>query len=404
MTAPVVVVGIGADGWDGLSPAARREIETAEVLMGSARQFALVSTSAERITWPSPLLPALPGLLAGYRDRRICVLASGDPMFHGIGSTLVRILGPENVKVLPSPSSVSLACARMGWPVERTHVISAVGRPLATLNAALRPGERLLILGADPARVATLLINAGYGESPFSVLELLGAPDEQLRHTTANGWAIWGDTPDPLNIVAVECFPDPGTPTPPRVPGLPDETFDHDGQLTKREVRAVTLGLLGTDGILWDIGAGAGSIAIEWLRAHPAATAIAIERDPARATRITRNAETLGTPTLRVLTGTAPDVLTALTTPPTTIFIGGGLTTPGLLDHCWSSLHPGGRLVANAVTLESEAVLSTWYGHLGGDLFRLSINRAAPIGDFTTWRPQLPVTIWSVTKPSEEPR
>ncbi|GIH28591.1 precorrin-6Y C5,15-methyltransferase (decarboxylating) [Acrocarpospora phusangensis] len=404
MTYPVVVVGIGADGWDGLSPAARREIESADVLMGSARQLALVATYAEQVTWPSPLLPALPGLLAGYGGRRVCVLASGDPMFHGIGSTLVRILGRENVRIVPSPSSVSLACARMGWPVERTHVVSAVGRPLAALNAALRPGERLLVLGADPARVAELLINAGYGESPFSVLELLGAPGEHVRHTTAAGWAIWGDDPDPLNIVAVECLAAPGTPVPPRVPGLPDDSFDHDGQLTKREVRAVTLGLLGTDGILWDIGAGAGSIAIEWLRAHPTGTAIAIERDPARATRIADNAESLGTPALRVLTGSAPDALTALTIPPTTIFVGGGLTTPGLLDQCWTRLSPGGRLVANAVTLESEAVLTTWYGRLGGDLLRLSVSRAAPIGAFTTWRPHLPVTIWSVTKPSEDPR
>ncbi|GAA0444781.1 precorrin-6Y C5,15-methyltransferase (decarboxylating) [Acrocarpospora corrugata] len=399
----MVVVGIGADGWDGLSPSARREIESAEVLMGSARQLALVATGAERVAWPSPLLPALPGLIEAYRDRRVCVVASGDPMFHGIGSTLIRLLGAENVRVLPSPSSVSLACARLGWPVEHTHVISLVGRPISTINAALRPGERLLVLGAtDPGVVAALLVDRGYGESTFTVLELLGARGENIRRTTAAGWAIWGDSPDPLNIVAIECVASPGTTALPRVAGLPDDAFEHDGQLTKREVRAVTLGLLGTDGLLWDIGAGAGSIAIEWLRAHPTGTAVAVEHDPVRAARITKNAQNLGTPGLRVLTGSAPDILRGLSAPPSTVFIGGGLTAPGLLQHCWAALRPGGRLVANAVTLESEAILTAWYGHLGGDLFRLAINRAAPIGDFTTWRPQLPVSIWSVTKPSED--
>ncbi|WP_214111288.1 precorrin-6y C5,15-methyltransferase (decarboxylating) subunit CbiE [Acrocarpospora catenulata] len=397
---PVVVVGIGADGWEGLGVAARRAIQEAEVVMGSTRQLALVVTEAERVPWPSPMLPGLVGLLEAYKGRKVCVLASGDPMFHGIGSTLVRLLGAEQIRVMPAPSSVSLACARLGWPVDRTEVVSLVNRPPTTLNSALRPGERVLVLGAaDPRAVAELLVGSGFGDSAFHVLERLGAADERIRRTTASGW---GSTEaDPLNVVAIECAPGQALP---RAGGLPDEMFEHDGQLTKREVRAVTLGLLGGNGLLWDIGAGAGSIAIEWLRAHPRASAIAIERDPTRSARITRNAEKLGTPALKVITAKALDIIQALVTEhgtPDTIFIGGGLTAPGLLDQCWNTLRPGGRLVANAVTLESEALLTTWHTQRGGELIRISINRAAPIGGFTTWRPQLPVTIWSTTKPEE---
>lgn len=460
----VAVVGIGAEGWEGLSPAARREVRDAEVLMGGSRQLALVPETAAtsavaRIAWPSPMLPALPALIEAHRDRAICVLASGDPMFYGVGTTLVRLLGAGRVRVVPHPSSVSLACARLGWPVEGIDVVSLVGRPLETMNAAIHQGRRLLVLSADgrtPAQVATLLVARGYGESSLTVLEQLGGPRERMLPDTAAHWAAHLRSPgttdgtvrgtdtaavgpepvgagprvvhapvgaataggagpsaaetvigvegptgfDALNVIAVECRRDLGVAPLPCVPGLPDEAFEHDGQLTKREVRAVTLSRLAPEpgGLLWDVGAGAGSIAIEWSRSHPACRAIAVESRPERAQRVGRNAAALGVPGLEIVVGTAPEALQGLE-PPDAVFVGGGVTVPGVLETCWEALRPGGRLVVNAVTVESEALVTAWYGKLGGDLVRIAVTRASPVGGFTGWRPMMPVTIWAVTRP-----
>ncbi|MEU7896782.1 precorrin-6y C5,15-methyltransferase (decarboxylating) subunit CbiE [Nonomuraea sp. NPDC049152] len=396
----ITVVGIGADGWDGLTSQARQAVQDAEVLLGSARQLDLVlETGARKVRWPSPLLPALPGLLAEFGDAALCVLASGDPMFFGIGSTLARLAGPENLRVLPHPSSLSLACARLGWPVEETAVISLVGRPLDALRRAVLPGRRLLVLAADasgPARVAGLLKEHGYGASVLHVLSDLGSAAESHLTGTAVTWRQEGSS---LNVVAVECVADEGTVPRPLVPGLPDDAFEHDGQLTKREVRAVSVARLAPlpGELLWDVGAGAGSIAIEWMRAHATCAAIAVESDPERAARIGRNAAALGVPALKVVTGRAPEALEGLPAPDA-VFVGGGATVPGLLEACWRALPPGGRLVANAVTLESESVLTTWYGRHGGDLVRLSVSRASPVGGFTGWRTMMPVTIWTATK------
>ncbi|MFF5205695.1 precorrin-6y C5,15-methyltransferase (decarboxylating) subunit CbiE [Streptosporangium sp. NPDC000396] len=398
----VTVVGIGADGWAGLSPAARRELHAAEVLMGSARQLALVpEPTAERVAWPSPLLPALPALIASHQGRRVCVLASGDPMFHGIGTTLVRLLGADRVRVLPHPSSVSLACARLGWAADQVEVVSLVTRPVESVHTAIHEGRRVLVLSADgrtPAQVAALLTARGYGGSPMTVLERLGAAEERVISGTAGRWPL--SVAHDLNIVAVECRVDAGVVPLPCVPGLPDGAFEHDGQLTKSEVRAVTLSRLAPapGELLWDVGAGAGSVAIEWMRGHPANRAVAVEGHPERAERIARNARGLGVPGLNVVTGTAPEALAGLE-PPDAVFIGGGVTIPGVVEGCWEALRPGGRLVANAVTVESEAVLASWHGELGGDLVRLAVSRAAPVGGFTGWRPMMPVTIWTVVKP-----
>lgn len=403
----VMVVGIGADGWAGLSAAARRELHAAEVLMGSARQLALVpEATAERVAWPSPMLPALPALIASHRGRRVCVLASGDPMFHGIGTTLVRLLGTDRVRVLPHPSSASLACARLGWAVDRVEVVSVVTRPVESLHAAVHQGRRVLVLSADgrtPARVAALLAARGYGGSPMTVLERLGGAEERVIHGTAGGWSL--PVAHDLNVVAVECRADAGTVPLPCVSGLPDEAFEHDGQLTKSEVRAVTLSRLAPvpGELLWDVGAGAGSVAIEWMRAHPANRAVAVDSHPERAVRISRNAAGLGVPGLNVVTGPAPAALAGLE-PPDAVFIGGGVTVPGVVEGCWEALRPGGRLVANAVTVESEAVLASWHGELGGDLVRLAVSRAAPVGGFTGWRPMMPVTTWTAIKPVEGER
>jgi precorrin-6B C5,15-methyltransferase / cobalt-precorrin-6B C5,C15-methyltransferase len=399
MSEQVTVVGIGADGWDGLAPAARTAIESAEVLLGSTRQLALVpETGAEQLAWSSPLSESLPSLLAANQGKQICVLASGDPTFHGIGTTLVRLLGAAAVRVIPHPSSVSLACARLGWPQEQVQVISLVGHRLELLHPHVQPDRRLIILseGAHtPREVAAALVARGYGASEFTVLEQLGSEHERVRATRAVDWA---DEVDALNIVAVLCRADAAAPLLPTVPGLPDEAYESDGQLTKREVRAATLSRLAPvpGQLLWDVGAGAGSIAIEWSRHHPSCRAIAIERDPDRAKRLDRNAAALGV-RINTVVGEAPEALAELEAP-SAVFIGGGATVPGVLEVAWQALLPGGRLVVNAVTVETEAVVAKWYGELGGDLVRLSVHRASPVGGMTGWRAAMPVTIWSVTK------
>jgi precorrin-6B C5,15-methyltransferase / cobalt-precorrin-6B C5,C15-methyltransferase len=386
----VTVVGIGAEGWDGLTSAAKQALLTADVVLGSERQLNLLppDVNAHRATWPSPMMPAVPGLLEKYRNQTLCVLASGDPMFHGIGSKL----GPATV--IPHPSSVSLACARMGWATEDVQVISTVGRPVELINAAVSPGRRLIVLSANgdtPAQIAKLLTARGYGESVLTVLENLGGPTENQTAGLAGRWQAESAA---LNVIAIECH---GTTLLPNVPGLPDDAYESDGQLTKREVRAVTLSRLAPvpGQLLWDVGAGAGSIAIEWSRTHPSCRAIAIERDPTRAARISRNAGNLGVPRVDVVTAGAP---TSGLETPDAIFIGGGLTAPGMVEWAWEALKPGGRLVVNAVTVESEVVVAKWHALLGGDLVRIAVNRGSPVGGFTGWRPLMPVTIWAVSK------
>ncbi|MER7764881.1 precorrin-6y C5,15-methyltransferase (decarboxylating) subunit CbiE [Streptomyces sp. NPDC097619] len=402
-SSPTAVVGIGADGWAGLAPAAREALARAEVLIGGGRQLDLLPVAdcpGLRVGWPSPLRPAVPKLLAEHAGRRIAVLASGDPMFYGIGRALSEELGPAALRIFPHPSSVSYACARLGWPAEDTEVITLVGRPAARLAAALHHGRRILVLsaGADtPAAVARLLTDRGYGPSRLTVLEQLGSEQEDTRTGTAADW----DHPagDRLNLVAVDCLRDPAAPRLGAVPGLPDSAYEHDGQLTKRHVRAVTLAALAPapGELLWDVGGGSGSIAIEWMRTHPSCRAVTVERDPVRAERIARNADRLGVPGLRIVTGAAPAGLAGLPAPDA-VFIGGGLTAPGLLDACWEALPPGGRLVANTVTLESEAQLAARHRVHGGELVKLAVSHAVPVGGFTGWRQAMPITQWSVTK------
>jgi precorrin-6Y C5,15-methyltransferase (decarboxylating) len=323
-------------------------------------------------------------------------------MFHGLGTTLTRVLGADRVDVLAHPSSVSLACARLGWALDSVDVVSAVGRPLSALRRVLAPGARVLVLSegaATPGEVAALLVADGWAGSALTVFEQLGGPAEARTDGTAGDWAH--PPGDPLNLVAVHCVPGPDAVPRALTPGLPDDAYDHDGQLTKREVRAVTLALLGPrrGELLWDVGAGNGSIALEWLRAHPTCRAVAVEPDPARAARIAANADALGVPGVRVVTGRAPDALAGLPEPDA-VFIGGGVTADGVLERCWGALRPGGRIVANAVTVESEGVLAAARSRHGGELTRLSVARAAPVGGFTGWRPAMPVTIWSAGKPA----
>ncbi|WP_067685805.1 bifunctional cobalt-precorrin-7 (C(5))-methyltransferase/cobalt-precorrin-6B (C(15))-methyltransferase [Nocardia jejuensis] len=403
---PIAVVGIGADGWDGLGGSARREIAAAEVLFGSDRQLALIpdgAGAAHRVVWPSPLVPALPGLLDGAAGRRLCVLASGDPMFFGIGVTLTRLVGSAALRVIPQPSSASLACARLGWALAETPVVSAVGRRLETVLPELADRRRILVLSSDehtPSQLADLLARNGFGASTLTVLEQLGGPDERIEVAVAAGW----DRPpgDPLNILALECVADPHAPRLTRLPGLPDAVYGGDGQLTKSEVRTLTVAALAPapGELLWDVGGGSGTIAIEWCRTQSSCRAVTFERLESRRKQIAENAAALGVPRVEVRAG-APESFGDLPAPDA-IFLGGGLTQDGMFESCWQRLRPGGRLVANAVTAESEALLTTLAARYGGTQRRVQIYRAEPLGGFTSWRPQLPVTQWSVIKGAAE--
>lgn len=401
MTPWLTIVGIGEDGFAGLGKAARRALLGAAHIVGAERQLALLPrcVGAERHTWPSPF--SLAAVLA-RRGTPTCVLASGDPMFYGVGASLARELPAGELRVLPTPSSVSLAAARLGWALQDCTVVSLVARPLAGLNRHLHDGARLLVLSegaGTPAEVAELLRERGFGPSRLSVLEHLGGPNERRLDGLAADWQL---PPAALNLLAIDCRADAATqPLPPTV-GLPDEAYRHDGQLTKRDVRAVTLARLAPlpGELLWDVGAGCGSIGIEWSRAHPQCRAIAIEADEGRQAHIRHNRDALGVPQLQLVAGSAPQALDGLPAPDA-VFIGGGVTVPGVLEGCWAALKPGGRLIANAVTLQSEARLLDWHARHGGDLLRLDIAHAKPLGSFHTWRQALPITLLSVRKPAE---
>ena len=398
----MAVVGIGADGWDGLGSAARTVLAEAELVLGSERQLRLLPAGlpAERRAWPSPMLPALPELLAERHHRRLAVLASGDPMFYGIGGTLVRLLGAGSVRIIAQVSSLSLAAARLGWPLEEIEVLSVLGRPMAALHPLLQPGRRLLVLlgsAGEAAAVAQLLSERGLGPSELVLLCELGGPGERVVRSSAGSWS--GQPDEPLAVLAIEVRAAPGAVLLPASPGLPDTAFDNDGQLTKSEVRAITLAALApvAGQLLWDVGAGSGSVGIEWMRSHPSCRAVAIEARPDRLERIAANAQALGVPGLRLVAGQAPQALAGLPTPDA-IFVGGGVSRPGVLEACEAALAPGGRLVANGVTVETESVLASWYQRLGGRLLRIAVQRAEPVGGFTGWRPAMPVTQWSYTK------
>jgi precorrin-6Y C5,15-methyltransferase (decarboxylating) len=389
----IVVVGIGADGMPGLSEASRRELQRAAVIYGSRRQLDLLddTVAAPRREWPSPMLPALQRLLDDHADD-VHVVASGDPLMHGIGGTLIRLFGPDRVTVLPHVSAVTLACARMGWNVHDTEVISLV---TAQPRTAVRRGGQAIVLSSDrstPKALAVLLNAYDRGDSQVSLLEQLGGPKERRRDGTAREWA--DDAPvevDDLNVVAVRYLPDE------RTSSLSDHAFVHDGQITKHGIRAVTLATLAPrpGQRLWDVGAGSGSISVEWCRSWRSCTAVAFERDERRRLNVGFNAAAFGVSI--DVRGEAPDAFAGAEAP-SAIFIGGGLTKPGLLDACLDNLPATGRLVANAITAESEALLAQAYSRFGGELRRFQHYHGEPLGGFTGWRPQMPVTQWAVTK------
>jgi precorrin-6Y C5,15-methyltransferase (decarboxylating) len=396
------IVGIGEDGVAGLGERARTLIAEAELVFGGERHLALASSliKGEAREWSSPLTRSLAAIEAA-RGRKVCVLASGDPFHYGIGATLSRTIPAEEMEVIPAPSAFSLAAARLGWPLQEIATVSVHGRPLELVLPYLQPGQKLLVLTSDetgPLALAELLTENGFGPSRIHVLEAMGGPRERVTSHVAESFEA--DEVDPLNVCGIEVVAGEGARIISLAPGLGDELYEHDGQITKREVRSITLAALAPKRgqLLWDLGAGAGSIAIEWMLADPSLHAIAIEADDERVMRIRRNALALGVPDLEVVSGKVPEALEGLDAPDA-VFIGGGGSDPGVMEAAVAALKPGGTLVANAVTVEFEAVLIARQAELGGSLTRIGVARLSPIGSMNGWRPAMPVTQWTWIKP-----
>jgi precorrin-6Y C5,15-methyltransferase (decarboxylating) len=395
------VVGISEDGASGLGDAAKRLIGEAEIVFGGRRHLALAEglIAGEARAWPSPFDTAMREVVA-LSGKKVCVLASGDPSMHGVGATLARHVPVEEMIVIPAPSAFSLAASRLGWALQDIETVSLHGHAIDLIRPLLQPKRRVLALTSDgdgPKAVAALLAGLGFGRSKLTVLEALGGPDERIRMATADGFDL--KDVNALNVLALEFELDREARVLPLTAGRAEELFEHDGQITKREVRAVTLSALAPrrGELLWDIGAGSGSVSIEWMLADPAMRAIAIEGNTERAARIKRNAAAFGVPSLTVVEGSAPSALASLPAPDA-IFIGGGGTDAGVMDAAIAALPSGGRLVANAVTLEMEALLLARHAKLGGDLSRIAISRETAIGTMSGWRPAMPVTQWSWIK------
>jgi precorrin-6Y C5,15-methyltransferase (decarboxylating) len=391
------IVGIGEEGVEGLSPGARSLIENAEIVFGGARHLALAAPliRGQAKPWPSPFSLAV-GEVIGMRGRQVCVLASGDPFFYGVGSTLAAHVSPDETWVIPAPSAFSLAAARLGWAIPETILLSVHGRVLDRIRPHLHSGSRILALTSDadgPAALARLLTDLGFGQSQVTVLEALGGTHERVRTARAGSFDLRGIAA--LNTVAIDAVADPGARILAYMPGLADDLFEHDGQITKREIRAVTLSALAPKRgeLLWDVGAGSGSVAIEWMLADSSLSAISIEARADRVARISRNSAAFGVPDLSVVEGSAPEALAGLDAPDA-IFLGGGASADGVLETCIGALRSGGRLVANAVTLETESELIAQHATRGGTLTRIAVSRADRVGTKTGWRSAMPVTQW----------
>ena len=397
----LTIIGIGEDGRVGLSPAALAALDGATFVIGGARHLELAAPlSAQTQTWPSPFAEGYPMVLA-RRGQPTCIVATGDPFHYGVGAELARLVPAEEIVCHPQPSAFSLAAARMGWSLPDCECVSLHGRALERIIPYLQPGARILALswdGSTPGKLAELLKARGLGASMITVLEAMGGSSERIRTVNADNFNL-ADI-NPLNTVAIEAVASRDARVVPLTPGLPDSWFENDGQLTKAEIRALTLAALASRAgeLLWDIGLGAGSVGIEWCLRHPRNLCIGIEERPDRAERARRNARDLGATALDIRIGRAPGALADLPAPDA-IFIGGGASEPGVFETAWAALKPGGRLVLNAVTLETETLLGTLYARHGGTMRRLALSRLEAVGGMHGWRAAMPVTQWVVVKP-----
>jgi precorrin-6Y C5,15-methyltransferase (decarboxylating) len=397
----LTIIGIGEDGRAGLSPVALAALDRAEFVIGGARHLELAAPlSAQAQRWPSPFAEGYPMIL-DRRGQPTCVLATGDPFHYGVGAELARLIPSDEIVCHPQPSAFSLAAARLGWSLPDCDCVSLHGRVLERIIPYLQPGARILALswdGSTPEKLAELLRARGMGASTITVLEAMGGPRERMQHAIADTFNI--DEITPLNTIAVEVVASRDARIVPLTSGLPDSWFENDGQLTKAEIRALTLAALAPKAgeLLWDMGLGAGSVGIEWCLRHPRNRCIGIEERPERAERARRNAQELGATALDIRIGQAPEVLADLPTPDA-VFIGGGASEPGVFETAWAALKPGGRLVVNAVTLETEMLLGTLYARHGGTMRRLALSRLEAVGGMHGWRAAMPVTQWMVVKP-----
>jgi precorrin-6B C5,15-methyltransferase / cobalt-precorrin-6B C5,C15-methyltransferase len=400
-TSWLTIIGIGDGGLDSLTPVARSALDSAEIIFGGKRHLKFLGDDSRDLqNWSSPFAESIKRVQA-FRGQPVAILATGDPLWYGAGSTLSKTIPIEEIQVYPSPSAYSLAAARMGWAIENTVCLTVHGRKLENIIPSITPNAQLFILchnGNTPSEVASLLNDRGFGDSEITALSYLDGNDEAICLSTASKWK-GRDLPN-LTTLAVQCIAGPDAIILPTTPGLPDDAFEHDGKITKREVRSATLAALSPlpGQHLWDVGAGCGSIALEWCRAADRATASAIETHAERLNSIRTNAMALGVPNLEIIDGHAPDALKILAAPDA-IFIGGGLSTDGIVETCWEALSRHGRLVANAVTIEGETRLIQTQASYGGELVRFAISRAEPIGSFQGWRPMMPVTQWRIIKP-----
>tara|TARA_Y100001970_G_C14243851_1_gene866650 strand:+ start:2128 stop:3369 length:1242 start_codon:yes stop_codon:yes gene_type:complete len=401
------VVGIGEDGWDDLTSEAKKLLYESDILLGGKRHLRMIPDhlKGERIVWSSPIKDAISTILTwrpnkdGTR-RIVSVIASGDPLCYGIAAKLLKHLPIQEIWIKPSLSTFSLICSRIGWSLPDVDTLTIHGRPIEMIHSFVQSGAKLLVLSNDensPQKVAELLKKRGFGKSIINVFEHLGGKNERRYNGEANSWSFPKGAA--LNAMAIECIPSSEAKILVTIPGLPDEAFLNDGQITKREVRAITLSRLMpvADHVLWDIGAGCGSISIEWMRVSPRCRAVAIEKSKTRTKLIEKNAFELGVPMLQIVTGIAPKVLKDLPAPDA-IFIGGGLTSGAILQTCWKNLNPGGRLVSNVVTLEGEKVLLGWQSKYGGELTRLNISHVEQIGKFEGWKEVRSVTQLALVK------
>jgi precorrin-6B C5,15-methyltransferase / cobalt-precorrin-6B C5,C15-methyltransferase len=395
------LVGIGEDGVDGLTPAARKLIAQAAFVVGGKRHLALAEPlEAETMTWPSPIDNALDTIEA-HRGRCVCVLASGDPFFFGVGAMLMRRFRADEMVSVPAPSAFALAASRLGWNQQDCALLSLHGRPLEAIIPHLQSAARILALSWDdatPSKLAALLTGRGMGRSKLTICEAMGGSRERIRTAEAQSFRL--DDVAALNTIALEVVADCGARILPCAAGLPDEWFEHDGQITKREIRAMTLSQLAPrrGELLWDVGSGSGSVAIEWMLADPVNNAVAIEIRHDRAERIAHSALSFGVPALSVVTGEAPHVFADLDAPDA-IFIGGGATAPGMIERAVDALGAGGRLVVNAVTLETQAACVDWRARFGGELAQISVAHAEPVGRYSGWRAAMPIVQWRLVKP-----
>ena len=407
------VIGIGEDGWDDLSADARDLLYESEIVLGGERHLKMLPKDweGERIVWSSPIREAVSKIVSWRPEdsasvQKVAIMASGDPLCYGIATKLLRHLPIEEIWIKPALTTFSLMCSRIGWSLPDVETLTIHGRPVEMLHPFVQPGAKLLVLSKgeeSPEQAAKLLCERGFGKSIITVLEHLGGRKERQFSGRADSW----NHPEgaALNAMAIECIPESNATILSRISGLPDEAFFHDGQLTKREIRAVSLSRLMpvVDQVLWDVGAGCGSVAIEWMRTSPRCRAVAIEKSKSRLKLIEQNSQELGVPMLQIISGSAPEVLADLPAPDA-VFIGGGLSSGNLLQTCWTALKPGGRLVANAVTLEGEQKLLQWQNEnagksgASGDLTRLSISRAEKIGKFQGWKEMRSVIQLAVIK------